>query len=274
VYVPIDRSIPVRVLDLATRAETSPALTQPAFATQPGVWVQLVATTKDRAVILTEGVGKFGRLLWAMNWQAKVDRLGPDTPEYTDEYFSTFSPSGGKALWSRQTNGLDGNPIASAGAYQADLTTLASSAWTDTNVDCFERPNRTVFALKGGTTTSRVVQACVCGGACTDIATITVPDGRWIPQLSVSANGSVAVVSHAWGLGSAPTAYPDITCLSLTGQVLATMPFGLAQVDATGQMVLLQEGRQTGQGRLGIVNLATGALTWVGTASRYAIVYE
>ena len=58
--------------------------------------------------------------------------------------------------------------------------------------------------------------------------------------------------------------------------MLATLPYGLAQVDATGQMVVLQEGRtgQTELGRVGIVNLATGALTWVGPSSHHAFVYE
>ena len=199
-------------------------------------------------MILTEGAGKFGRLLWAMNWQAKVDRLGPDMPEYTDEDFGRVQPV--------RRKGALGPPDQHRPRRRPDrLRRRLPGGSGDAVVERLDGDVRRLLRapepdgtslLRSGTTTSRVVQACVCGGGCTDIATISLPErSRGHAQLSVSGNGSVAVVSFtAWGLGSAPTGpYPDIECLSLTGQVLATLPHGLAEVDATGQMVVLQEGR-------------------------------
>jgi hypothetical protein len=277
-YVPADRRIPVRVLDLATRADTTPALTQPAFATQPGTWVQLVATTNDRAVILTEGIGgRLGRLLWSMDWQTKVDRLGADTPEYTEEYFQRFNPSGSKVLWSRQTNGLDGQPIVYAGAYAMDFAGMTSGAWMGPSWDCFERPNEVAFSLASSlsSTADRKLQACNCAtGLCSDIATLPIPEQGWVPGFAKSANRGIAVISWGWSLNRREVLYPEVKVFDATGKVLATMPYGIAEVDATGRMMLFNEGLPTSARRLGIVNLTTGAVTWVGTPARAVIVYE
>jgi hypothetical protein len=40
----------VRILDLQTGVDPTPALAQTAFASQPGVWVTLKASTNDLAV--------------------------------------------------------------------------------------------------------------------------------------------------------------------------------------------------------------------------------
>jgi hypothetical protein len=271
-YVPKDRSTPVRILDLDKGTETTPALTQTAFASQPGVWVTLEAATDDLAVIQTDGVDKFGRLLWTMDWQAKVDRLGSDMPTYTDEYLTTFDPTGGKAAWQRQTNGLDGNPVVSKGSFEMDFATRTTAAFSASSWECFGRPDDLDFIIDNG-----AVKACVCGtGACTTLTTLPTLEVGYLPSLLVSANRSVVVVKYDWTRNALPTTYPDILCLSATGKLLATVPAAVPEVDATGQLVVVRE--QRSPGRVGVVDLSNGTLTWLGTSSSttnmYRIVYE
>ena len=265
---------PVRVVDLATQTDIIPSLRQPVFMTQPGVTVTLVATTRDRAVIQTDGVNQFGRLLWSMDWAANITRFGSDMPTYNDEYLQTFDPSGGKATWSRQTNGLDGKPIVYAGAFEVDFASMAAGAWSGTDFACYGRPTDDLsYKLTAG---GDAVQACACGsGTCTTIATLpAVSDAGWSPRLIVSANRKVVVVGYDWPLNRLPASFPQVTCLSATGQLLASLPAGTPMVDDTGQLVLLREPGLGISYRLGIANLATGAFTWLGTPVSAAIVYE
>jgi hypothetical protein len=272
-YVPVEPNPPVRVLNLANGNDLIPSLRQPVFTTQPGVSLSLVATAGDRAVIQSDGVNEFGRLLWSMDWQVNINRIGTDMPTYTDEYLQGFDPSGEKLVWSRQTNGLDGKPVSYVGAYEVDFAAMTAAAWTGTDFDCYGRATDTSFRLTPG---GGAVQACACGsGTCTTIATLpAVDDAGWTPQLIVSANRKVVVVGYAWPLNRLPFSFPEVQCLSATGQLLASLPAGTPMVDDTGQLVLLREPGLGISYRLGIANLATGAFTWLGTPVSAAIVYE
>ena len=196
-------------------------------------------------MILTEGAGKFGRLLWAMNWQAKVDRLGPDMPEYTDEYFLHVQPV--------RRKGALGPPDQHRPRRRPDrLRRHLPGGSGDAVVERLDGDERRLLRapepdggslLKSGTTTSRVVQTSSAAAPARTSRQSRSPSGPWTHPAHRERQRQRRRHQPTRGASAArrPT-YPDIKCLSLTGQVLATMPHGLAQVDATGQMVLLQEG--------------------------------
>jgi hypothetical protein len=268
VYVPYDRVTPVRLVDLAAGTDVAPALTQPVFAIQPGVWVTLIASTGARMVILTDGVGRYGRLLWSMDWQAKITRFGAQMPEYTDEYFLGFDATGTKAVWQSQTNGNDGQPIVYAGAYQIDFASMIAGPFSGP-FECFEDPSRSTFKIDAG-----ALQTCPCGGAaCTTIATLPALENGWFPNVQASADGKT-LITYAWGRNAAPKIFPDIKCFSASGAVLATLPYGTASMDPTGQILLYREAAGTVLGRTGIVDLATGTVAWISAAPQTRFMYE
>lgn len=270
VYVPFDRAMPIRLVDLATATDSAPALTQPVFALQPGVWVTLVASTGARMVLQTDGVGRYGRLLWSMDWQARITRFGATMPEYTDEYFLGFDPTETKAVWQSQTNGNDGQPIVYVGAYQIDFASGLVGPFSGTT-ECFGRPSQSTFKIDSG-----AVQSCPCSGAaCSTIATLPALENGWTPSIQRSADGNALLITYGWARNAAPRApFPDIKCFSASGAVLATLPYGTATMDPTGQIVLYREVLATTLGRTGIVNLATGNVAWINPAPMMQFGYE
>ena len=150
---------------------------------------------------------------------------------------------------------------------------MTAGAGSGTDFACYGQASGVSYKLAPG---GGAVQACACGsGSCTTIATLPpLDDGGWLPQLIVNANRSVVVVEYVWPLNRLPFSFPEVKCLSATGQLLASLPAGTPTVDDSGQLVLLREAGLGISYRLGIANLATGAFTWLGTPVSAAIVYE
>ena len=130
-------------------------------------------------MIQTDGVGRYGRLLWSMDWQAKITRFGARMPEYTDEYFLGFDPTETKAIWQSQTNGNDGQPIVYVGAYQIDFGSMIVGPFSGPS-ECFGQPSLSTYKVDSGN-----VQVCPCSGAaCTTIATLPPLESGFFPPSS------------------------------------------------------------------------------------------
>ena len=268
-YIPSSMTPPIRLRDLASGADTTPASTQPPLNAPP-VSLTLVASTADR-VVVSSGGGPVGYRLWFMNWQTAISPFATDTPSFTDEVLGGLDPSGTRALWSRQTNGYDGNPVAFVGAYEIDFSTTASQSVPVNGLDCYGRPASS-FAYQ---VVAGAVQRCTCGdGACTTIATVPANPDMWTPRIVASANGASLVVVYDWPLNRLPTTFPDMPWLSSAGTLIATLPNGSVTIDDSGRLVLIHQSPLTGTNRIGIADPATGNITWIGTPAGARIVYE
>jgi hypothetical protein len=120
------------------------------------------------------------------------------------------------------------------------------------------------------------VQSCSCGdGTCHAIATLpVVSEGGWSPRLLVSDDRQAIVVAYDWPLNRQPTSYPDLVALRASGDVIARIPFGFAQLDATGTLLLtIPFGSGPHSTQVGIANLVAGTVVWIDRASA-AIIYE
>ena len=121
--------------------------------------------------------------------------------------------------------------------------------------ECFEQPSQTTFKFESG-----ALKSCPCSGAtCTTIATLP----RWktaiFPSIQRSADGETLLITYGWARNARPTTRPDLKVFSTSGAALASLPYGTATMDPTGQIILHREALATGGlGPPGIVNLATG----------------
>jgi hypothetical protein len=190
-------------------------------------------------------------------------------PMGVSETLQAFDPSGTKAVWSRAGNGT-GTAPADPGPFEIDLGTNASTAWSGPDFSCFGRPGQIAFRITGN-----AVQSCNCGdGTCREIAALPVLAREWVPRLRVSVDRRTVVVTYEWMSAMAPTNPPEILCLRASGEVITRVPWGMADVDETGQMLLVHGPLGPMASQIGIVNLATGTATWIDRALRAMIVYE
>jgi hypothetical protein len=267
VYFPSGTSYKLpNVVDLQTGAEiaaTSALITSPAITT-----FQLLAVLDQRAVISTSWQN-YGMLLWTVDWQGRVAPFKSDMPMFVSETLQAFDPAGTKAAWSRTGNGT-GGASGDLGAFEIDLATNASTSWSGPDFSCFGRPGQIAFRIAGN-----AVQSCNCGdGTCRDIATLPVLPRDWVPRLRVSADRRTVVVIYEWQSAMAPTNPPEILCLRASGEVIARVPWGMADMDETGQMLLVHGPLGPMASQIGIVNLVAGTATWIDRALRAMIVYE
>ena len=115
--------------------------------------------------------------------------------------------------------------------------TTARTTWDGADFSCFRRPSEVAFKIVGS-----ALQSCACGdNTCTTIATLpAVPQSGWLPRLLVSADRRTVVVGYDWGLNSLPTSYPEIVALRANGDVIGRFSFGFAELDDTGQLLLIR----------------------------------
>jgi len=273
IYSPTDFGSPVRVLNPATGAEVAPTPGQPPWATPPNIpYAYVQGTLSNRAMLMVSGNSADGNLLYSIDWQGIVRRFGSEVPRYSNEYLHAVDPGGNKVLWSRDTNGLDGNPATHVGAFELDFASMMEGPWTGTDYSCFGRPAEVFFTLVGSS-----LQSCACeSGTCTPIATLpALPEVGWLPRVVTNVAKTVAVVTYDWPLNRQPTQYPNLRCFAPNGQLLATVPFGSPEIDETGQLVLLHPSLGTGWEHA-IVDLSRGSVSMIGMPPGWSprIIYE
>jgi hypothetical protein len=272
VFLPGTASELPHVLDLATGAKIASTSTQiPPDHT--GVSLGINAVLNDRAFIRASW-DSYGELFWAVDWQGRVTKLGADMPMYVSEYLRGFDRTGARAILSRQHNGGDGRTDY-LGDFEIDLGTNVVTPWSGPEFSCFGRPGEVAFKIEAG-----AVRACACSdGTCRALATLpTVPTtpgvlAGWSPRLLVSADRRTVVVTYEWQSQIAPGSFPEILCLRASGEVIARLPWGLAELDDTGQMLLIRPWGGP-MSKLGIANLVTGTVTLLDPAQKAVIVYE
>jgi hypothetical protein len=161
-------------------------------------------------------------------------------------------------------------PSVYVGAYEMAFAGTQAAPWSGTDARCFGRTTEKTFKLSGG-----MLQSCNCGdGACTTIAMLPALESGWISQLIMNADRRTVMVTHAWARNARPLTSPDMLCYSASGQLLATFPQGAAELDATGQIVLLRAGSSSpNAGQTAIVDLASGQTHWLGNVAA-AIAHE
>jgi hypothetical protein len=272
VFLPGTASELPHVIDLATGAKIASTSTQiPPDHT--GVSLGINAVLNDRAVIRASW-DSYGELFWAVDWQGRVTKLGADMPMYVSEYLRGFDPTGARAILSRQHNGGDGRTDY-LGDFEIDLGTNTVTPWSGPEFSCFGRPGEAAFKIDSG-----AVHACSCSdGTCRALATLppvpTTPGvlTGWSPRLLVSADRRTVVVTYEWISQIAPGSFPEILCLRASGEVITRLPWGLAELDDTGQLLLI---RPFGGpiSNLRIANLVTGTVTVLDPAQKAVIVYE
>jgi len=268
VYLPGNVTALPRVLDLVQGAETASTSSQ--IPLLSGLTLGLYGVVNDWAVLGTQWNG-YGLLLWAVDWQGSVTRFGSDMPMAVDETLHGFDPGAAKAVFSRQANGSDGQPTSYLGGFAFDFAAKASTPWNGIDFTCFGRPSEVAFRIVGST-----VQSCSCADStCQAIATLPALTESWVPVLLVSDDRQTIVVDYQWPFQRAPTSFPDILALRASGQMIARLSFGFAQMDNTGRLLVLSSfvsGPHAGQ--LGIVNLVAGTVVYMDGASGYSIIYE
>jgi hypothetical protein len=271
IFIPADRSSPVRIKNLTTGDEFAPALTQEPFKTEPNIDIFLIAGLAQRVVIQAAGFALQSRLFYSMDWQGSITRFGSASPRYTDEYIQAFSPTGDRVRWSQVANGLGGGPIEYLGAFETTFAGNITAPWDGSDDACFGRSADRTFKLADGS-----LQACRCSDrVCTPIATMPVLASPWTARLVTDPDRRTVMVIYDWGANSRPPNYPDIACYSAAGQLLASLPNGAVDLDDTGQIVLLRAATgSTNAGQYAIVDLASGEIHWLGTATAPTIVYE
>ena len=269
---PYDGTSTVRIKNLTTGDEIAPAGSQEPFASDPDIAISLEAALGERVVLQAAGTVLQSRLLYSMDWQGNIARFGSQTPRFTDEYLHAVDPSGQRVLWSSQANGRDGMSAMHIGTYEMSLVGTAIAPWDGTDEACFGRPTEKTFKLSG-----TALQSCNCSdGTCATIATLPASPSGWTTTLITNADRRTVLVRPDWLLGSSvPAPRPDILCYNAAGALLATIPWGGAELDDTGQIVLVRGAvGSTNAGQSGVLDLARGEIRWIGAAQSAVIVYE
>jgi hypothetical protein len=254
-------SQPVGLVDLATGIVRN---VRTPFATDPSVVLSVQAALVEHAVIGGR-VGSEGRL-FSVDWRGGVRAFGDPSPE-TDATLQRLDAAGTTALWSRATNELHSTmPGAYVGAYATELATGATTPWDGTDFACFGGLDSFPAIV------SNALSKCACDtGDCEPIATL--PETDWFPRLVVSRDRNALLVAYEWHSARVPTTFPESFAFAANGELLATIPNGTVELDATGQLVLVRSSFGNSEPTTA-VNLATGRRFSLDAPVRAAFAYE
>jgi hypothetical protein len=264
VFVPgnsTSASLP-HILDLAGGSDVASTSTQ---IPTTGVSLFLYAVVNDGAVFGTSW-GDYNALLWTVDWRGTITHVGPDLPKSSIETLHAVNPAGTKALWSRQMYGTNPPPPE---MFELDFASHGVTTWSGPDSSCFGRPEEVAFKIA---LTS--VQSCACAtGVCKTIATLpAMTDPGWIPSLLVTADRKTLVVTYQWPLNRGPASYPEILCFRASGELITRVPYGMARLDDTGQLMLVTPWPVAR--RIAIVELASGTTTSVDGGYGATFIYE
>lgn len=287
ISAPRDYRVPFQQVDLDTGLVREPDLsTLPFLFDSTRQHVSVDTALASGAVIAADygyGVTPTTRLWW-VDWQGKIAPFDPTLPPYVYEEFTRWDATGTQALWWRTAypGVAPGVPL---GYFAFDLSTMQSHPWTDVgsggpsapagtqyidSTDCFSGSASTFFGI-----VSNSLMLCDCtSGNCTPIASLAPASSEWRPSLVVSPDRRFAAVQYSWTLSSRePTTGQDTLLFRSTGTLVGSLTYGSVMFDRLSQLLVTYSFMPGSQG-LGIVNLATGNVTWLGEVTNTAIVYE
>ena len=287
ISVPRDYRVPFQQVDLDTGLVREPDLSKLPFpfdSTRQHVFVD-TALASGAVITADYGYGvTLTRQLWWVDWQGKMTPLDATLPQYVYEEFTRWDATGTQALWWR-TDLPSIDPAVPLGYFAFDLSTMQSEAWTDVggtwpsagagtqhidSTDCFGGAASTFFGIVGDS-----LMSCDCSnGNCTPIASLGPASPDWTSGLVVSPDRRIVAVHFSWTLSSRmPTTGKDTLLFLSTGALVGSLPYGTVVFDRLSQLLVTYNLMPDSQDR-GIVNLATGDVTWLGKVTSVAIVYE
>ncbi len=215
----------------------------------------------------------FGQPLWCLDWAGNLRPLDSALPLFAVEQFDEFQDKGNVVRWYRSSTGpIEGyDPIDPEllGWHETDLTSGTARAIEEPQ-PCDDGEAQYMELDVD------VIQTCDCStGECRARELPSDPDavsGVFFPGLETSPRARYGLVTYYDAMSAIPPSYPAAVLFDAEQDVMTSLPHSIGDFSRDERLLLLSPWGELSQ--IGIVELGTGAQTWMEYPWRSGIVYE